>query len=99
MKREFWRYFDFWLFGAVLVLCVFGIAMIQSAIAGNAQLAGLPRSQTIYVVIGLAIVIIMAMIDYHYFASLSRMLYIFYNPVPDCHLHHWRGTVWFCQAY
>ncbi|HQN05673.1 MAG TPA: FtsW/RodA/SpoVE family cell cycle protein, partial [Anaerolineaceae bacterium] len=38
---------------------------------------GLPRSQTIYVVIGLAIVIIMAMIDYHYFASLSRMLYIF----------------------
>jgi len=77
MKREFWRYFDFWLFGAVLVLCVFGIAMIQSAIAGNAQLAGLPRSQTIYVVIGLAIVIIMAMIDYHYFASLSRMLYIF----------------------
>ncbi|MEL7642498.1 MAG: FtsW/RodA/SpoVE family cell cycle protein [bacterium] len=77
MKREFWRYFDFWLFGAVLVLCVFGIAMIQSAIAGNAQLAGLPRSQTIYVVIGLAVVIIMAMIDYHYFASLSRMLYIF----------------------
>jgi len=76
MKREFWRYFDFWLFGAVLVLCVFGIAMIQSAIAGNAQLAGLPRSQTIYVVIGLAVVIIMAMIDYHYFASLSRVLYI-----------------------
>ena len=77
MKREFWRYFDFWLFGAVLVLCVFGIAMIQSAIAGNAELAGLPRSQTIYVVIGLAVVIIMAMIDYHYFASLSRMLYVF----------------------
>jgi len=77
MKREFWRYFDFWLFGAVLVLCVFGIAMIQSAVAGNQELAGLPRSQTIYVVIGLAVVIVMAMIDYHYFASLSRVMYIF----------------------
>lgn len=77
MKREFWRYFDFWLFGAVLVLCVFGIAMIQSAVAGNLQLAGLPRSQTIYVVIGLAVIVLLAMIDYHYFSSLSRVLYIF----------------------
>ena len=77
MKREFWRYFDFWLFGAVLVLCVFGIAMIQSAVAGILQLAGLPRSQTIYVVIGLAVIVLLAMIDYHYFSSLSRVLYIF----------------------
>ena len=77
MKREFWRYFDFWLFGTDLVLCVFGIAMIQSAVAGNLQLAGLPRSQTIYVVIGLAVIVLLAMIDYHYFSSLSRVLYIF----------------------
>ena len=35
MKREIWRNFDYWLFAVVLVLCVFGIVMITSALAGN----------------------------------------------------------------
>jgi rod shape determining protein RodA len=76
LKREFWKYFDFWLLGAVLVLCVFGIAMIRSAIAGNTELAGLVSSQTKYVIMGLVVIIITALIDYHYFASLSRLMYI-----------------------
>ncbi len=76
MKREFWRHFDFWLFGGVLVLCVFGIAMIRSAIAGNTDLAGYDRRQAIYVAIAMVVIILTALIDYHYFSSFSRIIYI-----------------------
>ena len=41
MKRELWRNFDFWLFGASIFLSIFGIMMIQSAIAGNEVLAAI----------------------------------------------------------
>jgi len=34
-NKEVWRHFDYWLFGAVVVLSIFGIAMIRSAIAGT----------------------------------------------------------------
>jgi len=38
-KREIWRNFDFWLFGAVIFLIIFGLIMIRSTIAGNIELA------------------------------------------------------------
>ncbi len=76
MKRELWRHFDFWLFGSVVILCVFGIVMIRSAIAGNAVLAGLVSRQAIYVGGGIVIIIGLAVIDYHYWASLARTMYI-----------------------
>lgn len=76
VKREIWRYFDFWLFGSVVFLCIFGIAMIRSAIAGNAELLGLPTRQAIFVAIGLVIIIVTAMIDYRLWGSTSRALYI-----------------------
>ena len=34
-RSEFWRHFDFWLLGAVIVALVFGVTMIRSAVAGN----------------------------------------------------------------
>jgi rod shape determining protein RodA len=76
MKREFWRYFDFWLFGSVVLLCVFGIAMINSAIAGNIELAGYVSRQAIFVAGGLVAMFVMAIVDYHYWASLTRVMYI-----------------------
>jgi rod shape determining protein RodA len=76
MRKEFWRYFDFWLFGAVFILCVFGIAMIRSAVAGNLNLAGLANRQAIYVAASMVIIIVMTLIDYHYWSSLSRVMYI-----------------------
>ncbi len=75
-NREFWRNFDYWLFGSVLILCVFGIVMIRSAIAGNEVLAELVTRQSIYVALGLVIILVTAMIDYHYWASLTRLMYI-----------------------
>ena len=52
-NRELWKHFDFWLFGAVVFLSLFGILMIQSAIAGNTELAGFVKRQAIYLGIGL----------------------------------------------
>jgi rod shape determining protein RodA len=76
-RTQSWRYFDFWLFGAVLVLCVFGIAMIRSAIAGNTVLAGLVQRQTIFVIGGLVVMFVVTAIDYHYWSTLARPMYIF----------------------
>lgn len=73
-----WRYFDFWLLGAVALLVIFGITMIRSAIAGNIELAelNLVRRQLIFAVIGFVVVLITAWIDYRLWASISRPLYI-----------------------
>jgi rod shape determining protein RodA len=77
LRREIWRHFDYWLFGAVLILSVFGIVMIRSAIAGNAELAGSVQSQTIYVALGMGIILVVASINYRTWSSLSRLMYIF----------------------
>lgn len=76
MKREFWRHFDFLLFGCVVILSIFGIIMIRSAIAGNEELASYVQRQAIFVGIGIVVMVIVALVDYHYWASLSRPLYI-----------------------
>ena len=77
MKRELWRNFDFLLFGSALLLSIFGIMMIRSAIAGNVVLAESVSRQAIFLVLGVALMIIMAAIDYHYWGSLARFMYIF----------------------
>ena len=76
-RRETWRNFDYWLFGAVAFLCVFGIMMIRSAIAGNTDLADSPSRQALFVGIGLVIILVLSLIDYRYWASLTRILYAF----------------------
>ena len=76
MQREIWRKFDYFLFGSVVILCVFGIVMIQSAVAGTVSLLDSVQRQIIFVAIGLGVIILTAIIDYHYWASLSRLMYI-----------------------
>ena len=77
MKRNFWRSFDFWLFGAALFLSIFGIMMIQSAIAVNEVLEESVSRQPLFLLAGTFMVLIMAAIDYHYWGSLARFMYIF----------------------
>ena len=74
-KRETWRHFDYWLFGVVLVLCVFGIVMIRSAIAGNDELASSVTGQTIFVVLGMGVILFLAAINYQALASMTWWLY------------------------
>ncbi len=76
LRRETWRHFDYLLFGIVVLLCVFGIVMIRSAIAGNIGLANTVRNQIIYVSIGLVIILVLAAINYRTWASTTRVLYI-----------------------
>jgi rod shape determining protein RodA len=74
-KRELWKHFDFWLFGAVVFLSLFGILMIRSAIAGNTELAGLVKRQAIYFGAGLVILVVAALIDYRYWQNFSKLFY------------------------
>ena len=74
-REEFWRHFDFSLLGAVILAISFGIAMIRSAIAGNATLVGLVPRQIIFGGLGVVVIMLVAMIDYHYWASLIRQIY------------------------
>jgi rod shape determining protein RodA len=75
-KRELWKNFDFWLFGAVIFLSLFGILMIQSAIAGNTELAGFVKRQSIYAGIGFGVLLIASIIDYRYWQNFSKLFYI-----------------------
>lgn len=74
-RKEIWRQFDFWLFGAVVFLCLFGIVMIRSAIAGSPGLEGYDTRQTQFVAVGIAIIIFMTLVDYHFWSSLTLLMY------------------------
>jgi rod shape determining protein RodA len=76
IRRELWRNFDFLLFGSVLLLGIVGVVVINSAIAGSPSLLELPEKQAQYLVIGLIVIIIMSLIDYHYLAPLSPVMYL-----------------------
>lgn len=79
MRAINWRHFDFLLLGAVAVLTIFGITMIRSAVAGNIELTtetNLVERQIIFAILGFLMVIIIAGIDYHLWASVSRTLYL-----------------------
>ncbi len=77
MRETPWHNFDFWLFGAVALLTIFGITMIRSAIAGNIELieTNTVQKQIIFAVGGTVVAMITAAIDYRLWASLSRFLY------------------------
>ena len=76
-KRELWRNFDFWLLGAVLFLSIFGVVMIRSAVAGNANLASYAQRQAYFLIAGIVLVFLITMIDYRYWKSFSKILYAF----------------------
>lgn len=74
MNKGILRNFDYWLFGVVVILCIFGIIMIQSALAGNLEVS--IKSQILYVVIGIGMIVTIAFFDYHYLDSIADLLYI-----------------------
>src|SRR3990170_2072453 len=78
MRTAIWRHFDFWLLGAVAVLITFGIAMISSSIAGNAELVELDivGRQITYGLIGFAVIVVAASMDYRLWIAVSLVLYV-----------------------
>jgi rod shape determining protein RodA len=78
MRGGFWRYFDFWLLGAVTILVIIGVTMIRSALAGNIELTvttPLVNRQIIFALIGFGVLLATANIDYRMWSSMSNTLY------------------------
>jgi rod shape determining protein RodA len=75
LRPGFWRHFDFWLLGAVIVALVFGVTMIRSAIAGNENLAELVPRQVIYGGIGFIVILIASAVDYRFWQGASLPMY------------------------
>jgi rod shape determining protein RodA len=71
-SARLWRHFDVWLLAAVALLTIAGVAMIRSAIAGNENLSETVPRQTIYAVIGLAVVLLTAAFDYRMWGAVAR---------------------------
>jgi rod shape determining protein RodA len=74
-KPSVWRYFDFWLLGAVILLTGFGILMIRSAVTGAPAFESLPGQQILWAGVGLAILLVVAAIDYRYLTSSHWYIY------------------------
>lgn len=74
--KDIWKRFDIPLFAAVLLLCIFGIALISSAIAGNPTLVDHPQRQANFMLVGLVILFLVAALDYHVWMTLTKPLYI-----------------------
>lgn len=71
-----WRYFDFWLLGAVVLATAFGTTMIRSAVAGNEVLLPLSNRQIYFALVGLALIFLIAAIDYRYWIALYRGIFV-----------------------
>jgi rod shape determining protein RodA len=71
-----WRHFDFWLLGAIVLATAFGTTMIRSAVAGNEELLPLINRQIYFALAGLAVIFVVAAIDYRYWISLYIPIYI-----------------------
>ncbi len=56
-----------------MILCIFGIVMIRSALAGNLEVS--VNSQILFVCVGLALIIMIVFVDYHYLESLANLMY------------------------
>ena len=76
MYRKIWRHFDFLLLGATLLLILYGIAMIHSAIAGSPGLVELPKRQAIYAAVGLVFMLALSLMDYHVLLEFRTLIYL-----------------------
>jgi rod shape determining protein RodA len=76
LRDTSWRYFDFWLLGAVVLATAFGTTMIRSAVAQNEVLLPLIDRQIYFAIAGLALIFVIAAIDYRYWMSLYRFIFV-----------------------
>jgi rod shape determining protein RodA len=75
---QFWRQFDFVLFGTTLLLIIFGILMIRSATIGaiDPDIISRVPDQIQYAIIGIVLVFVLAAIDYRTLGGLHLWLYL-----------------------
>ncbi len=71
-----WRNFDFLLLGAIVLASAFGTVMIRSAVAGNEVLQPVIMRQVYFALLGVALIFLVASVDYRYWLSLYVPIYI-----------------------
>jgi rod shape determining protein RodA len=77
LSAKLWRHFDFWLLGAVVLLCLIGIAMIRSTTLSTPDTGIREFSrQVLFAVIGIPIVLAVSTVDYRLWGSMSVTLYV-----------------------
>jgi len=76
LRNISWRYFDFWLLGAVVLATAFGTTMIRSAVAGNEELIPVINRQIYFALVGLVLIFIVAAVDYRYWIALYRPIVV-----------------------
>ena len=78
MRSEIWRHFDFWLMGAMALLIIIGVAMINSSIAGNIELVenNTTGRHILFALVGFGVIIVTTYLDYHLWVTISRILYL-----------------------
>jgi rod shape determining protein RodA len=75
-SRSIWQNFDFWLFGAALLLSIIGIALIRSSIAGNIELVDHAQRQTTFLLISLGVLFVVSAVNYKYWITLIQPMYL-----------------------
>ena len=75
MLSRRWRHFDLVLLAITVLLMGWGIVMIYSATASSPEYQQLARRQLIYAAAGLALMLLIALVDYRLLSSLSLVLY------------------------
>jgi rod shape determining protein RodA len=74
-EYSFLRNFDYILFFVVIIMIIFGVLMIGSATRDVASLADRVNSQILYGIVGIAVILIMAAIDYRLLTSTYLWIY------------------------
>src|SRR5512142_20577 len=76
LRDTSWRYFDFWLVGAVVLATAFGTTMIRSAVAGNSELVPLINRQIYFALLGIVLIFFVGAIDYRYSIALYLPIFL-----------------------
>jgi len=76
MDRRIWRQFDWVLVGIAALLILYGVIMIFSANQNQEDLQDLWWTQLTRAIIGMGVLLAVAAIDYRYYASLYKFLYV-----------------------
>jgi rod shape determining protein RodA len=78
MRVTISRRFDWTLLGLVLVLSVFGIIMVASALSGNEIYQDWPWRQALFLGVGIILMFVAAALDYRLLTTLAYPIYLFF---------------------
>ncbi len=76
MNPRWWREVDWVLVAVTAVLVVYGVVALVSATHGSSEAAPFLRARALHLVIGVAALVVAAMIDYRRLAGVAKVIYV-----------------------